>query len=321
MPDEATHGDHAVPHHARGQSVAREHGVGADANRCYLYVALGLIVGFMAGEVIVAFTAKSLALLADAAHMLTDAAAIGAAIWAIHLSARAPTRRWTFGLKRAEILSAAANGVSLLVIAALISYEAVRRLVSPPHVHGVALVVVAGVGVVVNVAATWVLAKANRQSLNIEGAFQYVLTDLYAFIGTTIAGVVILTVGFPRADPIASLFVVGLMVRAAWQLLRASGHVLLEGTPESVDLEEVRRHIQEVPEVISVHDLHAWLLTSDLPVISAHVVVSDSCVEARTMGRVLDHLQECLTGHFDVEHSTFQLEAQTHRDHERTAHD
>jgi cobalt-zinc-cadmium efflux system protein len=253
--------------------------------------------------------------------MLTDAAAIGAAIWVTHLARRVPTRRWTFGLKRAEILSAAANGVSLLVIAALVTYEAIRRLASPPHVHAIPLLVVAGIGAAVNIVAVWVMAKANRRSLNIEGAFQHIVTDLYAFIGTIAAGVAILATGFSRADPIASLFVVGLMVRAAWRLLGASGHVLLEGTPESVDLEEVRRHICELAEVVSVHDLHAWMLTSDLPVISAHIVVTDGCVEARTMGRVLDHLQDCLADHFDVEHSTFQLEAQSHRDHERTAHD
>jgi len=313
--DKASHVHDAESDHVHGR------GVTPDADRRYLYVALALILGFMAGEVIVAFAARSLALLADAAHMLTDAAAISAAIWATHLAARAATRRWTFGLKRAEILSAAANGISLLVIAALITYEAVRRLISPPEVRGLALLVVAGVGVVVNAATTWVLARANRQSLNVEGAFQHIVTDLYAFIGTTIAGIVILTVGFARADPIASLFVVGLMVRAAWRLLAASGHVLLEGTPESVDLEEVRRHIEEVTEVVSVHDLHAWLLTSELPVISAHVVVSDGCVAAGTMGKVLDHLQDCLAGHFDIEHSTFQLETQTHLAHERTAHD
>jgi cobalt-zinc-cadmium efflux system protein len=307
--------------HDDGRHGSHAHGVDPGADRRYLYVALGLIVAFMTGEAIVAFVASSLALLADAAHMLTDTAAIGAAIWVTHLAGRVPTRRWTFGLKRAEILSAAANGVSLLVIAALITYEAIRRLVSPPHVHGVALLVVAGVGVVVNVAAAWVLAKANRRSINIEGAFQHIVTDLYAFIGTFAAGIVILTLGFSRADPIASLFVVALMVRAALRLLAISGHVLLEGTPESVNLEEVRRHIEEVPEVVSVHDLHAWLLTSDLPVISAHIVVTDGCVEARTMGEVLDHLQDCLADHFDVEHSTFQLEAQAHRDHERTAHD
>src|SRR5207302_9447618 len=156
--DKASHVHDAKSDHVHGR------GVTPDADRRYLYVALALILGFMAGEVIVAFAARSLALLADAAHMLTDAAAISAAIWATHLAARAPTRRWTFGLKRAEILSAAVNGVSLLVIAALITYEAIRRLVSPPHVQGVALLIVAVVGVVVNVAATWLLAKANRQS-------------------------------------------------------------------------------------------------------------------------------------------------------------
>jgi cobalt-zinc-cadmium efflux system protein len=315
MPNDAT-----PPHQADGHG-AHAHGLDPGADRRFLSIALGLIVGFMVAEVVVAFVASSLALLADAAHMLTDAAAIGAAIWVTRLAERVPTRRWTFGLKRAEILSAAANGVSLLVIAALIIYEAIRRLASPHHVHGIALLVIAGAGIVVNGAATWVLAKANRRSMNIEGAFRHILTDLYAFIATFVAGVVILTTGFSRADPIASLFVAVLMVRASWHLLTASGHVLLEGTPESVDLEEVRRHIEEVPEVVSVHDLHAWLLTSDFPVISAHIVVSDGCVEARTMGKVLDHLQDCLADHFDIEHSTFQLEAEAHRDHERTAHD
>jgi cobalt-zinc-cadmium efflux system protein len=175
--------------------------------------------------------------------------------------------------------------------------------------------------VAVNLVATWVLAKANRSSLNVEGAFQHIVTDLYGFIGTAVAGAIVLATGWRRADPIASILVVVLVLRAAWGLLRASGHVLLEGTPEAVDLDDVRQHIHELPEVLGVHDLHAWTLTSDLPALSAHVVVTDVCLNDGSAGRVLDRLQHCLANHFDVEHSTFQLEAATHADHETGTHD
>jgi len=231
-----------------------------------------------------------------------------------------PTDRYSFGWKRAEILSAAVNGVTLLVVAVLIAFDAIRRLIVPPHVHGITLVVVAAVGVAVNLTATAILARADRSSLNVRGVFAHILTDLYAFIGTLAAGCVILAFGYERADPIASLLVVGLMLQAAWGLLVASGRVLLEGTPESVDLDEVRRHLGELPEVLGVHEVHAWTLTSDLPVLSAHVVVADACLADGTAGQVIDRLQDCLVGHFDVEHSTFQLEPATHVDHERPEH-
>jgi cobalt-zinc-cadmium efflux system protein len=174
--------------------------------------------------------------------------------------------------------------------------------------------------VAVNLAATWVLAKANRQSLNVQGAFQHILTDLYGFIGTAGAGVIIIVAGWRRADPVASLLVVALVLRAAWGLLKASGHILLEGTPEAVDLDQVRAHLHELPEVIAVHDLHAWTLTSELPALSAHVVVTDACLADGSAGVVLDRLQHCLANHFDVEHSTFQLEAASHADHEPGTH-
>ncbi len=293
----------------------------ATGDRRSLWIALGLIAGFMLFEVIVAVVVSSLALLADAGHMLTDVGAVGASIWATYLAARPADRRWTYGLKRAEILAAAINGMTLLLVATLVLYEATRRLVHPPAVEGLPLVLVAGVGVVVNVAATWVLARANRESLNIEGAFQHILTDLYAFIGTALAGLVIIITGYRRADPIASVIVVALMLRAAWRLLRASGHVLLEGTPDAVDLDEVREHLLELPEVVSVHDLHAWTLTSSLPALTAHVVVDDGCIERGDAARVLDHLQDCLAGHFDVEHSTIQVEPGTHADHEAEMHE
>lgn len=290
------------------------------SDKRYLAGALGLIVAFMVVEVVVAAISGSLALLADAGHMLTDAGSIAASLWAIHLAAKPASGVWTYGFKRAEVLSAAVNGITLLVVAALIAFEAIRRLVSPPHVPGLPLLVVALIGVAVNIAATWIMAKANRSSLNVEGAFQHILTDLYAFIGTVIAGAIILATGFNRADPIASLVVAVLMLHASWELLRESGRVLLEAAPESVDLPLIRKHLLELPEVSEIHDLHVWTVTSDLPALSAHIVVSDNCFTAGHAPRVLDRLQECLGGHFDVEHSTFQLEPAGHTDHETGAH-
>jgi cobalt-zinc-cadmium efflux system protein len=227
----------------------------------------------------------------------------------------------TYGYKRAEILAATGNGLTLLLVSVIILVEAVRRLVHPDAVHGLPLLVVAAVGVAVNVAATMVLRGADHTSLNIQGAFQHILTDLYAFVATVVAGLVILTTGYRRADPLASLLVVALMARAAVQLLRPALRILVEATPDNVDLAEVRAHILELDEVVAVHDVHAWTLTSGLPVLTAHVVVTDECMAAGDTGRVLDHLQACLAGHFDVEHSTFQLEMGGHAAHEHETHD
>ncbi|MCU4185779.1 cation diffusion facilitator family transporter [Acidiferrimicrobium sp. IK] len=292
----------------------------ADADARYLTVALLLIIGFMVVEVVAAALSGSLALLADAGHMLTDAAALGASLWAARLAARPAAGVWTYGFKRAEILSAAGNGVTLLLVAALVSFESVRRLVHPPGVQGLFVVIVALVGVAVNLTAAWVLAKANRSSLNVEGSFRHILTDLYGFVATVIAGIVIVATGFARADAIASLVVVVLMVKAAYGLLKASGLVLLEAAPEGVDLVEVRGHLLGTEHVTDVHDLHAWTVTSSLPALSAHVIVDESCFLDGHAPRLLDQLQACVAGHFDVEHSTFQLEAAGHLDHEAGAH-
>ena len=300
--------------------VGHEHGARLDDDRRYLSVALALIVGFLVFEVAAALVGHSLALLADAGHMLTDVGAIGASLVAAGLAARPPTETHTFGLKRAEILAAALNGITLLVVSALIAFEAVGRLLHPPAVRGGLLIVVALVGVAVNLVATMILSRANRRSLNVEGAFQHIVTDLYAFIGTVAAGIIIVVTGFQRADPIASLVVVALMVRAAVTLLRPALRILVEGTPEDVEIAEVRRHILELAEVVSVHDLHAWTLTSGQPVLSAHVVLSEGCASMGGAARVLDRLQACLAGHFDVEHSTFQLEPIGHQDHESGLH-
>ena len=312
MTSEARHAPAASPGHA--------HGPGTGSDQRYLLAALALLAAFMLAEVTIAFLSGSLALLSDAGHMLSDVGAIAGALWAIRLAARPPAGKWTFGWKRAEILSAAGNGITLLVVAGVVTAEAITRLIHPPAVDGGPVIAVATAGVAVNIAASLVLARANRTSLNVEGAFRHVLTDLYGFIGTIIAGIIIVTTGFTRADPIASLVVVALMVKAAWELLRDSGRVLLEAAPEDTDLEQVRAYILGVPHVRAVHDLHAWTVTSGLPTLSAHVVIEDSCFNDGHAPRLLDQLQACLTGDFDIEHSTFQLESAAHIGHEPGTH-
>jgi cobalt-zinc-cadmium efflux system protein len=311
---------HTLAAESSGHGHGHAHGPGAGSDQRYLLAALALLAAFMLAEVTVAILSGSLALLSDAGHMLSDVGAIAGALWAIRLAARPPAGKWTFGWKRAEILSAAGNGITLLVVAGIVTAEAITRLIHPPAVDGWPVIAVAITGVAVNIAASLVLARANRASLNVEGAFRHVLTDLYGFIGTVIAGVIIVTTGFTRADPIASLLVVALMVKAAWELLRDSGRVLLEAAPEDTDLDQVRAHILGVPHVRAVHDLHAWTVTSGLPTLSAHVVVEDSCFNDGHVPRLLDQLQACLTGDFDIEHSTFQLESAAHIGHEPGTH-
>lgn len=291
-----------------------------DTDRRALVVSLVLLVAFMAFEVGAALASNSLVLLADAGHMLVDVGAIAGSLVAIHLAARPETRSHTYGMKRAEILAAAANAIALLIVSALVTWDTVVRLLHPSTVDGAVLIVVAAVGVAVNIVATLSMARANRRSLNIEGAYRHILTDLYGFIGTLIAGAIIVLWGFDRADAIASLVVVVLMLKAAVQLLRPSLRILLEAAPEDIDLDEVRRHLLELPEVESVHDLHAWTLASSLPILTAHIVVTDECLNTGEAGRVLDHLQQCLTGHFDVEHSTLQFESVGHIEHELGGH-
>ena len=299
---------------------AHAHGVRPGADSRYLGLALALIAAFMLAEVIAAVFSGSLVLLADAGHMLTDVAALGASMWAARLAARPAQGSWTYGLKRAEILSAAVNGVTLAVIGAVIAVEAVRRLFAPPEVTGAVVLGVALAGAAVNVAATLVLARANRSSLNVRGAFAHLVTDLYAFLGTAVAGLVIVLTGWVRADAVASLLVASLMAQAAWGLLRDSGRILLQGAPEGVSLDDVRAHLARQDHVLDVHDLHAWTVTSGLPALSAHVVVDDTCFTGGHAPRLLDQLQACIAGHFDVEHSTFQFEPAAHAGHEPGTH-
>jgi cobalt-zinc-cadmium efflux system protein len=285
------------------------HGASADADRDKLWIALALILGLMAGEVIAGIIANSLALLSDAAHMLTDAAAIGLSLLALRLSLRPPGGAMTFGLKRVEILSAQVNGVTLLVLAAVIGIEAVRRLIHPPSVDGGLVLFVALAGIAVNLTATAVLARANRASLNVEGSYQHILTDLYAFIGTAIAAILIITTGFDRADAIASVLVAGLMLRSAYGLLRESGRVFLEAAPKGIDPDEVGRRMCEQRGVVEVHDLHVWEVTSEFPALAAHVTVARDadCHRARL------ELAGLLENEFGIHHTTLQVEHEPER--------
>jgi cobalt-zinc-cadmium efflux system protein len=280
------------------------HGVSPDADRGKLRLALGLILGFMLIEVVAGVLADSLALLSDAAHMLTDAGSVGLALVALSLAARPPTGRFTFGLGRAEILSAQVNGAALLVLAGVIGFEAVRRLGDPPDVEGGLVIVVGLLGAAVNLGSAWALARAERRSLNVEGARAHVMADLYASLGAAIAGALILTTGFREADPIAALLVSALMLRTAWSLLRESGLVLLEGTPRGLDSDALGQALARHPGVIEVHDLHVWEVTSGFPALAAHVLVAprDDC------HRIRRELEVLLDERFSIGHTTLQVE-------------
>lgn len=286
------------------------HGHGsADGGR--LLFVLGLIVGFLVVEVVAGILASSVALLADAGHMLVDAVAIGLSIVALRLAARPAGGALTFGLRRVEILSAAANGFTLLVLAGLVIYESVARLLDPPDVAGAWVLAVAAIGAVVNLAALWLLHGADRRSLNIEGSYQHVLMDLLGSVAAIVAGAVILASGADRADAIAALAVALLMLRSAWGLIRSAGRVLLEAAPEGLDPDEIGRTLAAHPGIVEVHDLHVWEVTSGFPALSAHVIVGadEDCHQRR---RELEHL---LSERFGVTHSTLQAEHAAERLH------
>jgi cobalt-zinc-cadmium efflux system protein len=290
----------------QGHGHDHDHGaaVSADADRRYLTAALGLILAFMSAEVVVGLAASSLALISDAGHMLTDAAALGLALFAMRLAARPAGGPWTYGLRRAEILSAQANGITLLVLVLVFGYAAVRRLVEPPAVSGGLVTVTAVVGIAVNAAAALLLNRANRTSLNVEGAFQHILNDAWAFLATAVSGVVVLATGFDRADAIASLFVAALMARAGYGLVRDSWRIFLEGAPEGVDPAAIGAAMAGDPDVAEVHDLHVWTITSGFAALSAHVLV----VPGHDCHAVRGRLKSLLHDEFGIEHTTLQVD-------------
>ncbi len=291
-------------HHDADHDPAHSHGVNPDADRRYLSGTLVLIVAFMVVEIVVGIIAGSLALISDAGHMLTDAGSIALALWAISLAARPAYGRWTYGFKRAEILSAQANGITLLLLAAWFSYEAIRRLFHPPEVQGMLVFSTALIGIAINVAAAWLISRANRRSLNVEGAFQHILNDLFAFIATAIAGLVVLLTGFARADAVAALVIAGLMVKAGYGLVRESGRIFLEGAPKGLEPDVIGPAMAGRPGVAEVHDLHIWDVTSGMPALSAHILVDPTgdCHDVRRDIEVL------LTGTYRIDHTTLQVD-------------
>jgi len=286
--------------HAHGH----DHGEQRARDRRALATALGLILAFMAVEIAAGIVAGSVALFADAGHMLTDAFALAAALVAARLALRPAHGPWTFGLGRSEILAAQANGIALLLVGSWIVISAVRRLVSPPEVRGGIVLVVALVGVAVNLAATLVLTRADRTSLNVRGAFLHVATDLAAFAGTALAGGLILLTGWNRFDPIAGLVVAALMITSSVSLLRESGRIFLEASPAGIDPDAVAQAIAEEPDVVEVHDLHVWTVTSGFPALAAHVLVEPGadCHDARR------RLQRLLEERFGLRHTTLQVD-------------
>jgi len=284
-----------------------------------LRVVLGLTVVVLAAEVVGGLLAGSLALLADAGHLLADVGGVGLALLAASYSSRPPTAARTFGHQRAEVLAAVVNAVLLLTVGLAVIGFAVLRLLEPRTSEPFPMAVLGVLALVVNLISLRVLAEA--EGLNIRGAYLEVLSDALGAAGVLVAAAVIATTGSRYADPLASLAVGLLILPRTGRLLREAVDVLLEAAPRGVDLREVREHIAATPGVLSCHDLHAWTITSGSPVLSAHVVVAGALWDDGRAGQVLDQLGECLSGHFDVEHSTFQLERPEHVLHEHALHD
>jgi cobalt-zinc-cadmium efflux system protein len=293
---------------------------GTNAHRNRLIVVLVITFAVLITEVVGGLIAGSLALLADAGHVLTDATGLIMALIAASLATRAATVKRTFGLQRAEVLAALGNALLLVAVAVWVVIMAVERLREPVEIHSGLMLAVAVVGALANLAGLVVLRPAQSKSLNMRGAYLEVFGDFVGSLAVIVAAVLILITGWTPFDAIASLAIVILIIPRAWSLLREVVDVLLEATPRGVDLDEVRDHILRVRGVVDVHDLHAWTITSGVPVLSAHVIVDHACISEGRSGEVLDRLGECLGGHFDVSHCTFQLEPLGHQEHEAAHH-
>jgi cobalt-zinc-cadmium efflux system protein len=291
-------------------------GTATAAYRGQLRVALSITLTVMVVEIVGGMLADSLALVADAAHMATDALGLGMALLAIHFASRPPSDRRTFGFARAEILAALANCLLLLGVGGYVLYEATQRFVTPAGTEGGLTVVFGLIGLVANMISLTLLMRGQKESLNVRGAFLEVAADALGSLAVIISALVIVTTGWQAADPIASLVIGVMIVPRTWKLLRETLDVLLEAAPKGVDIAEVRAHILALDGVEDVHDLHAWTITSGMPVLSAHVVVRSDVLSAIGHEKMLHELQGCLGDHFDVEHCTFQLEPSGHAEHE-----
>ncbi|MDX6353894.1 MAG: cobalt-zinc-cadmium efflux system protein [Streptomyces sp.] len=305
--------------HNHGHGHQHGPGMGGTAGSAYrgrLRIALGITLLVLATEVAGSVVTGSLALLADAGHMATDAAGLAMALLAIRIAASPPSERRTFGYGRAEILAAVLNGVLLFGVGAFIFYEGARRLITPHSIDGGATVVFGLIGLAANSVSLLVLIRGQRESLNVRAAFLEVMADAFGSFAVVVAAVLFMTTGWRQADAVASLLIGVLIVPRTWRLLREAVDVLLEAAPKGVDMGQVRWHIESLNGVEGLHDLHAWTITSGLPVLSAHVVVSQEVLESVGYEKMLHDLQSCLGAHFDVEHCTFQLEPVGHAEHE-----
>jgi cobalt-zinc-cadmium efflux system protein len=310
----------AVQGHAHGH--AHSHGAlpAGGGHRRQLATVLGITTTILVVELVGAAVSGSLALLADAGHLLTDVAGLSLALVAAVLAARPATPERTWGYRRAEVLAAAAQAAVLLAVGVFVLVEGVRRLIQPPEVGSGVMVVFGLLGLVGNAASILLLTRVQGGNLNTRAALLEVVNDALGAAAVLVAAVVIAVTGWQRADAVVSLLIGALILPRTWKLLRETIDVLLESTPKHVDLIEVRAHILGVPHVHDLHDLHATSVASDLPVLTAHVVVDDSCFHDGHLPVLLDELQRCLAGHFDVEHSTFQFEPAAHAEHEEHAH-
>lgn len=300
-------------------SGAHSHDAAGPGRGRRLAVMLTITTVILIVEVVGAVRSGSLALLADAGHMLTDVAGLSLALVASMLASLRATLSRTWGFRRAEVLAAAAQAAVLLAVGVFVLVEGVRRLFEPPDVASTAMIVFGVIGLLGNAVSITILAGSRGENLNMRAAFLEVVNDALGSIAVLVAAVAVATTGWLRADAPASLLIVMLISPRTWKLLRETIDVLLEATPKGVDLAAVRMHLLEVSHVHDVHDLHASAVASDLPVMTAHVVVDDGCFRDSHVPQ-LDELQECLAGHFDVEHSTFQFEPNTHAEHEHAAH-
>jgi cobalt-zinc-cadmium efflux system protein len=296
--------------------MSQQHARRSVDHRKRLGLVLAITCTILVVEVVGAVLSGSLALLADAGHMATDAGGIGLSLLAMWFATRPSSPSRTFGFHRLEILAAVANALVLCGVGVYILVESVLRLLEPPLVASGTMLVFGLVGLAGNTASLALLRHGQAESLNLRGAFLEVLNDLLGSAAVLVAGAVIWFAGFQRADAIASAVVGVLILPRTWKLLREALDVLLEATPKGVDLAEIRRHMLDERGVVDVHDLHAWTITSGMPVLSAHIVVADPS----SSGQVLDRLCDCLRGHFDIDHSTIQVEPAGHQRHEGSTH-
>jgi cobalt-zinc-cadmium efflux system protein len=302
--------------HGKGAGHAHGHAAGRAEDRSRLKLVLLVTCSVIAVELVGAWLSGSLALLADAGHMVTDAAAVALALSASYVATLPPTSRRTFGFHRAEILAALVNAVVLLGVCTYLAYAAISRLLDPVEVEAGSMLVFAAIGLVANAVSLGLLSRRKDASLNMKGAYLEVLSDLVGSALVVVAGVVVAATGFTRADSITSLLIAALILPRSFSLLRSAVDVLLETTPAHVNLDDVRQHLEKVPGVVDVHDLHAWMITSGMPMLSVHVTVTDQVLAERGVGALLDEFSECVASHFEVQHATFQIEPATHRGHE-----